>query len=115
MNDYSDNSISVDFSNKEKLDMLENWFQKRTKMTSRAVKLILVPVIAVLLFTAAFVSAYYISIPQIAGLIFLGLLGASLLAWIICLFAGGGILKKVRTGDAIMLRKIRSSGDSAES
>ncbi len=95
--------------------MLENWFQKRTKMTSKAVKLILVPVIAVLLFTAAFVSAYYIAIPQIASLVFLSLLGTSLIVWIVCLFAGGGILKKVRTGDAIMLRKIKSSGDSVKS
>ena len=115
MNEYSDDSISVDFSDKKKLDMLENWFQKRTEMTSKAIKLILIPVIPILLFTAAFVSAYYIIIPQIVSLVFLGILGASLIAWIICLFAGGGIFKKVRIGDAIMLRKIRSSSDTAES
>ncbi len=115
MNDYSDNSISVDFSDKEKLDMLENWFQKRAKMSSKAIRLILIPVIAVLLFAAVFVSAYYIAIPQIVSLVFLSLLGTSLIVWVVCLFAGGGILKKVRTGDAIMLRKIRSSGDPAKS
>ena len=112
MNEYSDSSTSFDFSDKEKLEMLENWFQKRTEMTSRALKLLLVPVIGVLLFGLAFFSTYYIVVPQIVSLVFLGLLAASLLSWIICLFAGGGIFKKVRIGDSIMHRKIRSSSGS---
>ena len=112
MNEYPDNSTSFDFSDKEKLEMLENWFQKRTEMTSRALKLILIPVIGVLLFGVAFFTTYYIIAPQIVIWILLGVLAASLLTWIICLFAGGGIFKKVRIGDSIMHRKIRSSGNS---
>ncbi len=116
MNDYSDHSpstsTSTDFSEREKMEMLESWFQRRTEMTSKALKLILIPVIAVLFFAAIFWFSYYIPVP---AEILLGLLGASLLAWFICLFIGGGILKRVRTGDSIMLRKIRSSERSPQS
>ncbi len=112
MTEYSDDSVSQYFSDKEKLGMLENWFQQRTEMTSKALKLILLPVIAVFVFTLSLWYSFYIPLPSI---ILLGLLGASTLTWIICLFGGGRILKRVRTGDAIMLRKIRSSGDQSES
>ncbi|MCK5132129.1 MAG: hypothetical protein KAR40_08275 [Candidatus Sabulitectum sp.] len=112
MNDYSNDFSSFDFSDKEKLEMLENWFQKRTEMTSRALKFILVPVIAILLLAVIFWFSYYIPVPP---MILLGILGASLLAWVICLFIGGGVLKRVRIGDAIMLRKIKSSSNSEKS
>ena len=112
MNEYSDESVSQYFSDKEKLGMLENWFQQRTEMTSKALKLILIPVIAVFVFTLLFWYSFYIPIPAI---ILLALLGASTLTCVICMFAGGRILKRVRTGDAIMLRKIRSSGSQSES
>lgn len=114
MNDYQDHSpsTSTDFSEKEKMEMLESWFQRRAEMTSKALKLILIPVVVVLLFAAIFWFSYYIPIP---AEILLGLLGAALLAWLICLFIGGGILKRVRTGDSIMLRKIRSSESSPQS
>ncbi len=111
MTDSADSS-SFDFSDKEKLQMLENWFQKRAEMSSRALKLILIPVIAVLVFALVFWFQYYIPVPAV---VLLGILGGSVLAWIVCLFIGGGVLKKVRTGDAIMLRKIRSSDDSVKS
>lgn len=112
MNDYSDDSISFDFSDKEKLEMLENWFQKRTEMTSRALKLILFPLIAVFVFAATFWYNYYIPVPLI---ILLGLLAISPIVWVICIFIGARVLKRVRTGDAITLRKIRSSGSPAKS
>ena len=112
MNDYSDEPASQYFSEKEKLGMLENWFQQRTELTSKALKLILLPVIAVFIFTLSFWYSYYIPLPSI---ILLSLLGASSLTWIVCLFGGGRILKRVRTGDAIMLRKIKSSDDHSES
>ena len=108
----STDSTSFDFSDKEKLQMLENWFQKRAEMSSRALKLILIPVITVLVFALVFWFQYYIPVPAV---VLLGILGGSVLAWIVCLFIGGGVLKKVRTGDAIMLRKIRSSDDSVKS
>jgi protein-S-isoprenylcysteine O-methyltransferase Ste14 len=111
MSDSTD-TTSFDFSDKEKLQMLENWFQKRAEMSSRALKLILIPVIAVLVFALVFWFQYYIPVPAV---VLLGILGGSVLAWIVCLFMGGGVLKKVRTGDAIMLRKIRSSDDSVKS
>ncbi|MCD6589521.1 MAG: hypothetical protein J7K88_13320 [Candidatus Fermentibacteraceae bacterium] len=111
MSDSTD-TTSFDFSDKEKLQMLENWFQKRAEMSSRALKLILIPVIAVLVFALVFWFQYYIPVPVVA---LLGILGGSVLAWIVCLFMGGGVLKKVRTGDAIMLRKIRSSDGSVKS
>lgn len=112
MIDYSDDSPSIDFSEKENLEMLGNWFQQRTEMTSRALKLILLPLIAVFVFAATFWFSYFIPVPPI---VLLGLLGASLLAWVICLFTGTRVLKRVRTGDAIMLRKIRSSNNTAKS
>jgi hypothetical protein len=111
MSDSAD-VASFDFSDKEKLQMFENWFQKRAEMSSRALKLILIPVIAVLVFALVFWFQYYIPLPAV---VLLGILGGSVLAWIVCLFIGGGVLKKVRTGDAIMLRKIRSSGGSVKS
>ncbi len=111
MSDFS-SSTSFDFSDTEKLQMLESWFQKRAKMSSRALKLILVPVIAVLVFALVFWFQHYIPVPAV---VLLGILGGSVIAWIVCLFIGGGVLKRVRTGDAIMLRKIRSSDDSVKS
>jgi len=111
VSDFS-SSTSFDFSDTEKLQMLESWFQKRAKMSSRALKLILVPVIAVLVFALVFWFQHYIPVPAV---VLLGILGGSVIAWIVCLFIGGGVLKRVRTGDAIMLRKIRSSDDSVKS
>jgi len=108
----SSGSISFDFSDTEKLQILENWFQKRAEMSSRALKLILVPVIVILFFALVFWFQHYIPVPAV---VLLGILGGSVLAWIVCLFIGGGVLRRVRTGDAIMLRKIRSSGSSAKS
>ncbi len=112
MNDNTEDSVTQYFSEKEKLGMLENWFEQRTEMTAKAIKLILIPVIAVFVFTLTFWYSFYIPLPSI---ILLSLLGASILAWVLCLFGGGRILKRVRTGDAIMLRKIRSSGSQSES
>ena len=106
MIDYSDDSTSFDFSDKEKLEMLENWFQQRTAMTSRALRLILLPLIAVVVFALA--SFWFMYVPNV-NIIMLSLLGASLIVWVICLFMGGKVLRRVRTGDTIMLRKIRSS------
>ncbi len=112
MNDYSVDSSTIDFSEREKMEMLEKWFQQRAEMTSRALKLILLPLIAVFAFAVIFWFNYYIPVPLI---ILLGLLGVSLTAWVICLFTGARVFKRVRTGDAIMLRKIRSSGSPAKS
>ncbi|MCK5784962.1 MAG: hypothetical protein KAH54_00235 [Candidatus Sabulitectum sp.] len=115
MNEYSEDSPATDFSDTEQLEMLENWFRKRTEMTSKALKLILVPVMAVLLFAAAFFATYYIAVPQIVSFILLVITGVSFLAWVICLFLGGGVLKKVRIGDSIMLRKIGSDSEPEKS
>ncbi len=104
--------VTTGFTEREKMEMLENWFQQRTEMTSRAVRFILLPAIAVIVFAGLFWFQVYIPITVV---ILISLLGASLLSWIICLFVGGGILKKVRTGDSIMLRKIRSSGGQEKS
>ncbi|MCD4708867.1 MAG: hypothetical protein K8S62_14130 [Candidatus Sabulitectum sp.] len=112
MSDYSDDSTTIDFSEREKMEMLENWFQRRAEMTSRALKLILLPLIAIILFAVVFWFNYFIPVPSI---VLLGLLCASLLAWLVCLLMGTRVLKRVRTGDAIMLRKIRSSRNSTKS
>lgn len=113
MTELSENSsIAIDFTEREKMEMLENWFQQRTEMTSKALKYILLPVIGVIVFAGLFWFQVYI---PVSAPILIFLLGVSILAWIICLFAGGGILKKVRTGDSIMLRKIRSSENQKKS
>ena len=105
-------AVATDFTEREKMEMLENWFQQRTEMTSKALKFILLPAIAVFVSAGLFWFQVYIPVPV---LLLISLLGASLLSWIICLFVGGGILKKVRTGDSIMLRKIRSSENPEKS
>ena len=115
MNENPKDSAVLAFSDTEQLEMLENWFQKRTEMTSRALKLILIPVTVVLLFAAAFFATYFILVPQIVSIILLGVTGTALLTWVICLLIGGGVLKKVRTGDSIMLRKIRSHSEPEKS
>ncbi|MCP4647376.1 MAG: hypothetical protein GY852_06520 [bacterium] len=112
MTEFIDQSADTGFTEKEKMEMLENWFQRRTEMTAKALKFILLPVIGVIIFAGTFWFQMYIPLSPV---ILLALLGASLLAWVICLFAGGGILKRVRTGDSIMLRKIRSSTNSLKS
>lgn len=105
-------AVVTGFTEREKIEMLENWFQQRTEMTSRALKFILLPAIAVFVFAGLFWFQVYIPITVV---ILISLLGVSLLSWIICLFIGGGILKKVRLGDSIMLRKIRSSENPEKS
>lgn len=114
MSDYLDDSAQDDFSfsEREKMAMLEKWFQQRTEMTSKALKLILVPLIVVIM--SALVSWWFFLIPD-WNIVLLALFGAALVAWIVCLFLGGGIFKKVRIGDAIMLRKIKSSRDTDKS
>lgn len=91
--------------------MLENWFQQRISMSNKALRLMLFPLIAVVLAAVAFWFNFYIPVPVVALAVLLGLF---ILAWIICLFIGGGLVKKVRMGDAIMLRKIRSSNKADE-
>jgi Flp pilus assembly protein TadB len=112
MIDSSDHVASIDFSDREKLQMLENWFEKRAQMSSKALRFILIPVVAVLLFALVFWFQYYIPAPPV---VLLGLLGGSIVVWIVCLFIGGGVLKKVRTGDTIMQRKVKSSGNQEKS
>ncbi len=114
MNDYTDHSdvVTFDFSDKAKLEMLENWFQKRTEMTSKALKIILFPVYTVLFFAVIFLAFYVFTVPMIVSYIILLFIVISLLTLVICLFIGGGIFKKVRTGDSIMLRQIKSESKS---
>ena len=91
--------------------MLENWFQQRISMSNRALRFMLFPLIAVVLSAVVFWFSYYIPVPAIALTV---LLAVSILAWIVFLFIGARLVKRVRTGDAIMLRKIRSSNKADE-
>ncbi len=86
--------------------MLENWFQQRMKMSNRALKFMLLPLIAVVVFACVFWFSYYLPVPVAVPA--LALL-VSLLVWFVCLIAGVRIFRRMRTGDALMLRKIRSS------
>jgi len=86
--------------------MLEKWFQQRMGLSNRAFKLIFIPLAAVLLAALMFWFNYYVPVPSV---VLMGLLLACLLAWIVCLFIGARLIKRVRTGDSLMLRKIRSS------
>ena len=105
-------STSYDLAEQELMaSMLENWFQQRISMSNRALRLMLFPLAGVLIFAVAFWFSYYIPVPSI---VLTGLLGLSALVWIVCLFIGGRLIKRVRTGDALMLRKIRSSNSPEE-
>lgn len=86
--------------------MLENWFQQRMTLSNRAFKLIFVPLGAVVLFAGLFWFSYYLPVPP---MVLLGLLVLSLAVWTLCLFMGARLIRRVRTGDSLMLRKIRSS------
>jgi protein-S-isoprenylcysteine O-methyltransferase Ste14 len=86
--------------------MLENWFQQRMKLSNKAFRFMFIPLIPVAVLALAFWFSYYIPVP---AFILLMILLVSLTAWVVCLFIGWGILRKVRTGDGIMLRKIRAS------
>ena len=99
-------STSYDNSERERMaSMLENWFQQRMSMSNKALRLILLPMVAVVLAAAVFWFNYYIPVP----VVFLAaLFGLTLLVWVICLFLGGRLIRRVRTGDSLMLRKIRS-------
>lgn len=91
--------------------MLENWFQQRMKMSNRALKLMLLPLIAVVVFACGFWFSYFLPVP--VAITALALL-VSLLVWFVCLIAGVRIFRRMRTGDALMLRKIRSSSTPEE-
>lgn len=91
--------------------MLENWFQQRMIMSNKALKLMLLPLMAVLVFALGFWFSYYLPVP--ATVTALALL-VSLLVWLVCLVAGVRIFRRMRTGDALMLRKIRSSSTAEE-
>ncbi len=91
--------------------MLENWFQQRISMSNKALRFILLPLACVILFAVAFWFNYYIPVPVI---VLTALLTVSILVWIVFLFIGARLVKRVRTGDAIMLRKIRSSNSADE-
>jgi hypothetical protein len=54
----------------------------------------------------AFWFSYYLPVPAAVPL---AVLGVSVLVWVVCLFMGARLLKMVRTGDSLMLRKIRSA------
>jgi|GEM_PF-1792065 len=110
MTEFTEDTHTAQSADRERMaGMLENWFQRRTEMTSRAFRLILLPLVAVLLFASVFWFSFYIPVPVIVPI---ALVAVSILVWVICLFIGGRALRRVRTGDAIMLRKIRSSADS---
>ena len=86
--------------------MLENWFQQRMELSNRAFKLMFIPLAAVVLASLLFWFNYYLPVPS---MVLLGILLVSLLVWIVCLLMGAKLVKRVRTGDSLMLRKIRSS------
>lgn len=100
------------FSEREKIDMLENWFEQRTDMTSKAFKFILFPSIPVPLFALLFWFQNYIPIPPVIWLVLFGL---AILFWFVFIILAVKKLKRVRTGDAIMLKKIRSSREDSDS
>jgi hypothetical protein len=107
MTDFSEDTYPTASEERERMAvMLENWFQQRTKMTSRAFRLILLPLIAVVLFATAFWFSYYIPVHWIVPA---SLFAVSMLLWVICLFVGGRVIRRVRIGDTLMLRKIRSA------
>ena len=109
-----DESVNEPFDSAERermAAMLENWFQQRMALSNRAFKFMFLPIIAVVVFAAAFWFSYYLPVPvavSTAGLV------VSLAVWMVCLFLGGRLMKRVRTGDSLMLRKIRSSSTPAE-
>lgn len=86
--------------------MLENWFQQRMKLSNRAFKLIFLPLAAVAVFAVAFWFNYYLPVPVVVPM---AALIISLLVWIVCSLMGFRLIRRVRTGDSLMLRKIRSS------
>ena len=94
------------FSEREKMEMLENWFQQRTNMTSKAFKFILFPFIPVPVFATLFWFQLYLPVPPI---VLLSLLGLAIIAWFVFIGLAVKKLKRVKMGDAIMMKKIRSS------
>ena len=100
------------FSEREKMEMLENWFQQRTDITSKAFKFILFPSIPVPIFALLFWFQFYVPVPPV---ILMSLFGLAIVFWFVFIVLAVKKLKMVRMGDAIMLKKIRSSKVGSDS
>jgi hypothetical protein len=91
--------------------MLENWFQQRTKMTARAFRFLLLPLLPMLTAAALFWYNFYIPVP---AMVLAALFMFTVLVWLVCLIIGARVLSRVRTGDSLMLRKIRTRSAQRE-